>query len=149
MKKIILSILVVSVLTACGGKDKKGEEPKTNVTKPAEEPVLLNSDDYKNEKVGDVDFYFKNITPEESKTISDFIVKSGSFSGGSAELFITKEGDRHICRFPITDEALTDSAYMAKVEVAAKQVKDNLFADVPFSFFCTNKRYATLKAWDY
>ncbi len=111
--------------------------------------TVLTKEDFDHDSAGDVNFYWKGISDDESKTIADYIVKNGSFSGGTAELYMTKEGDRYMIRFPVVEASRTDPAILAELEKVSKQIKDNLFADVAFSFYMTDERLNTVKAWDY
>ena len=120
--------------------------------KPAPENNLagLTKDDFDHNAAGGVDFYWsKNISDEESKTIADYIVKNGAFSGGTAEIYMTKEGDRYILGFPMIESARTDPSMLAEVEKVSKEIKDNVFANVPYSFYATDEQLNTVKAWDY
>jgi hypothetical protein len=111
---------------------------------------VLSKDDFDHDAAGGVDFYWsKEISDEESKTIADYIVKNGSFSGGTAEIYMTKEGDRYILRFPMIESARTDPSMLAEVEKVSKEIKDNLFANVPYSFYATDEQMNTVKSWDY
>ena len=116
---------------------------------PTEGETVLTKSDFEHDSAGDVDFYWKGISDDESKTIADYIVKNGSFSGGTVELFMTKEGDRFMIRFPVLEASRTDPALIAGLEKISKQIKDNVFADVPFSFYMTDERLNSVKAWDY
>jgi hypothetical protein len=116
---------------------------------PVKEDVAFNTNNFDHDKTGDVDFYWKGISDEESKTIADYIVKNGSFSGGTSEIYITKEGGRYVLRFPVIESARTDASYLATVEKISKEIKDNLFAHVPYSFIVTDEQMNTIKSWDY
>lgn len=111
--------------------------------------TVLTKEDFDHDSAGDVNFYWKGISDDESKTIADYIVKNGSFSGGTAELYMTKEGDRYMIRFPVVEASRTDPSILAELEKVSKQIKDNLFADIPFSFYMTDERLNSVKAWDY
>ncbi len=111
--------------------------------------TVLTKADFDHDSAGDIDFYWKGISDEESKTIADYIVQNGSFAGGTAELYMTKEGDRYLIRFPVIESARTDATIISKLGEVSKQIKDNVFADAPFSFYMTDERYNTIKAWDY
>ncbi|HEY6064254.1 MAG TPA: hypothetical protein VIV35_11630 [Chitinophagaceae bacterium] len=111
--------------------------------------TVITKEDFDHDSAGGVDFYWKGISDEESKTIADYIVKNGSFAGGTAEIYMTKQGDRFILRFPMIESARTDPAYLAEVEKVTKEIKDNVFANVPFSFIVTDERMNTVKSWDY
>src|SRR6185436_18509110 len=105
--------------------------------------------DFDHHKAGDVDFYWKDISNEESKTIADYIVKNGSFSGGTAEIYMTKEGGRYVLRFPMIESARTDASVLSTVDKVSKEIKDNVFANVPYSFIVTDENMNTIKSWDY
>jgi len=109
----------------------------------------LTKEDFENDSAGGVDFYWKGISDDESKNIADYIVQNGSFSGGTAEIYMTKENGRYILRFPVVEASRTDPVILEKIGVVAKQIKDNLFADVPYSFYMTDETLSTVKAWDY
>jgi hypothetical protein len=116
---------------------------------PVSDAATFNLNGFDHSSAGDVDFYWKGISDEESKTIADYIIKNGSFSGGTAELYMTKEGDRYIIRFPMIESARTDPSALATVETVSKDIKDNMFPNVPFSFFVTDEQLNTVKSWDY
>ena len=105
--------------------------------------------DFDHDTMGGVDFYWKDISDDESKTIADYIVKNGAFRGGTAEIYMTKEGDRIVLRFPVQEDARTDPSYLAQVEKVTKEIKDNVFADVPYSFAITDTYLNKVKTWDY
>ncbi len=114
---------------------------------PQEE--VFSKADYSHEAVGDVNFYWKDISDDESKVITDYIVKNGSFSGGTAEIYITKDGDRYILKFPVKEGYRNDISYITKVGEVAKQIKDNVFANTPYSFLITDENLDTVKTFDY
>ena len=116
---------------------------------PVKNDFVLKKNDFDHETTEGIDFYWKGISDEESKTIADYIVKNGSFSGGTAEIYMTKEDGRYILRFPMIESARTDPAILATVEKVSKEIKDNVFANVPFSFFATDEQMNTVKSWDY
>jgi len=116
---------------------------------PTNDGGITSKDGFDHESAGGVDFYWKGIPDEESKTIADYIVKNGAFSGGHAEIYMTKEGDRYILRFPMIESARNDPSYIAEVDKVSKQIKDNVFANVPYSFYVTDEQLTTVKAWDY
>jgi hypothetical protein len=123
---------------------KSMEEPK-----PSDDETVLKKEDYDHDAAGDVDFYWNGISDEESKKIADYIVKNGAFNGGTAEIYMTKDGDRYILKFPMIESARTDAAILASVEKVSKEIKDNVFADRPYSFFVTDENMNTVKSWDY
>lgn len=117
---------------------------------PTAADLAKSKDEFDHEKASGIDFYWKGISDEESKTIADYIVKNGAFAGGSTvEIYMTKEGDRYIIRFPMIESARTDPAYIAQVDKVSKQIKENVFANVPYSFYITDEHLQTVKAWDY
>lgn len=118
---------------------------------PAPENSLagLTKDDFDHDAAGGINFYWRDISEAESKTIADYIVENGSFAGGPSEIYITKEGDRYILRFPVIESARTDETYLAKFDKVTKDIKDNVFADVSFSFYVTDGKLNTVRSWDY
>jgi hypothetical protein len=116
---------------------------------PPKDELVLTKDDFDHDVAGGVNFYWEGITDDESKTIADYIVKNGSFAGGTAELYMTKKGDRYMIRFPMNESARTDPATLATVERVSKEIKDNVFANVPFSFMVTDEMFNTIKSFDY
>jgi hypothetical protein len=116
---------------------------------PSKNDVGFSKDDFDHAEAGGVNFYWKGISDDESKTIADYIVKNGSFAGGASEIYITKEDGRYILRFPVMESARTDASYLATVEKVTKEIKDNVFADAPFSFYITDSQLNTVKSWDY
>jgi hypothetical protein len=106
--------------------------------------------DYHHETVGDVSFYWKGISDDESNVIKDYIVKNGSFAGGTSQIYITKEGDDHYTlKFPVKEGYRNDISYITKVEGIAKQIKDNVFAKTPYSFQITDENLNAVKTFDY
>jgi hypothetical protein len=116
---------------------------------PAATEKIVSKTSFEHESAGGVNFYWKGISDEESKTIADYIVQNGSFGGGSAEIYMTKSGDRFILRFPVIESARNDAEYVATLEKVTQQIKDNLFANLPYSFYMTDENMNTVKAWDY
>jgi hypothetical protein len=110
---------------------------------------VLSKEDFEHDTAGGVDFYWHGISDDESKKIADYIVQNGSFSGGTAELYMTKAGDRYLIRFPVVESSRTDATIIAKLDEVSKQIKDNVFPDAPFSFYMTDEKNNTVKAWDY
>ena len=137
-------------------KDFKTIPYDEDIAKSLEKPAPASTDDamvsrsnFDHDKAGGVDFYWKDISDEESKTIADYIVENGSFAGGTAEIYMTKEDGRYILRFPMIASARTDPAYISELEKVTKQIKDNVFANEPFSFYMTDEQLTTVKSWDY
>ncbi|MCY7310397.1 MAG: hypothetical protein LH619_06435 [Chitinophagaceae bacterium] len=116
---------------------------------PAQDETTSFKKDFDHDSIDGIDFYWRDITDDESKTIADYILKDGSFSGGSSELYMTKEDNRYMIRFPVKESSRTDPSFLARIEVITKQIKDDLFANVPFSFAITDENMNTTKAWDY
>jgi hypothetical protein len=117
---------------------------------PATDNLVFSRDDFDHDAAGGVDFYWtKDIPDDESKTIADYIVKNGAFAGGSSEIYMTKEDGRYVLRFPMKESARTDPSILAEVEKVSKEIKDNLFANVPYSFKGTDLQLQTVKSWDY
>lgn len=106
-------------------------------------------EDYDHDEAGGVKFYWKDISDNESKRIADYIVENGSFRGENSEIFMSKEGDRYILMFPVVASAVTNPDFLANVELVTKQIKDNVFANVPFSFYVTDIYMKKVKSWDY
>jgi len=117
-------------------------------TTPADETVL-SKEDFDHDTAGGVDFYWYGISDDESKKIADYIVQNGAFGGGSAELYMTKAGDRYLIRFPVVESAQTDPAIISTLATVSKQIKDNVFPNAPFSLYMTDEKNRTIKAWDY
>jgi hypothetical protein len=115
------------------------ENPDETLTKTA----------FEHETAGGVTFYWKGITDEESKNISDYIVKNGSFAGGTAEIYITKEGERYFLRFPIKPEYRDDAATIAEVEKVSRQIKENVFANNQYTFEITDEKLDPIKSFEY
>lgn len=108
-------------------------------------------EDYDSEVAGGVNFYWKGITDEESKTIADYIVKNGSFytTQGNVNIIMEKQGDRYIVKFPVADAYLKDASILGTIETVSKQIKDNVFANVAYTFIMTDTRLNNVHSWDY
>lgn len=109
----------------------------------------LTKDDFNHDKAGGINFYWNGISNKESKVIAEYIVENGSFTGGPSEIYMTKDGDRYILRFPVIESAQTDETYLAKFEKVTKDIKDNVFAEVPFSFYVTDGKLNMVRSWDH
>lgn len=105
--------------------------------------------DWEKEEAGGVNFYWKGISDEESKKIADFIVESKDFEGGTAELFVTKEGDRYVISFPMIESARNNPTYHDEVAKVTKKIKDNVFPNDPFTFHVTDETLKAVKSWEY
>jgi hypothetical protein len=138
-------------------KDYKNIPYDEAVAKRMETPEPVSSDDdtglsksdFDHDSAGDVDFYWLGISDEEAQRIADYIVSNGSFSGGTAEIYMTRENDRTVLRFPMIESARTDPAYLDMVSKVSKEIKDNVFADALYSFYVTDEMLNKVKAWDY
>ncbi len=130
----------------------KAEALLATQEKKTENTATTNSNEpggYNHDTAGDVNFYWKDISNDEAKTIADFIVKTGDFSGGSSEIYMTKEGDRYLLKFPMQEQYANDAAYQAKVGEVAKKIKDNVFVNSPYSFVITDVHLNTVKSFDF
>lgn len=114
---------------------------------PPGEP--LNKDKYDHDKAGGVDFYWKGISDEESKTIAGYIVENGSFAGGTAEIYMTKDGDRYLLKFPVKPEYRDDAEFIAEIKKISKQIKENVFANSSYTFQITDEYLNEVKSFDY
>ena len=106
-------------------------------------------EDFDHDTAGDIDFYWKGISDEESKTIADYIVKNGAFSGGPVEIYMTKQGDRYLLRFPVKKEYENNESLIGIIEKASKEIKENVFADRPYTFQMTDEKLNALKSFEY
>lgn len=113
----------------------------------AQEPFV--KADFDHDTAGDVNFYWKGISDEESKTIADYIVKNGFFAGGTAEIYMSKHGDRYLLRFPVKKEYQQDSSVINATEKVAKEIKENVFADRPYTFQMTDENLNAFKSFGY
>jgi hypothetical protein len=109
----------------------------------------FNKDDFDHDKAGDIAFYWKGVSDKESKVIADYIVENGAFAGGTAEIYITKEGDRYLLRFPVKKEYRDNPATIAEIERVSKQIKENVFANNPYSFQMTDEMLNPIKSFEY
>jgi hypothetical protein len=110
----------------------------------------FNKDDYDHDTAGGIDFYWKGIGDDESKTIADYIVKNGFFSGGgTVEIYMTKEGDRYLLQFPVKKEYEQDASVVEAIDKFSKEVKENVFADRPYTFQMTDIYLNVLKSFEY
>jgi len=117
---------------------------------PANSPgATFNASDYNHQTVGDVNFYWKGLSNVESKPIVDYISQNGSFSGGTAEIYMTKEGDRYILKFPVKEEYQNDTSIISEIEKVSKEIKDNVFPNDPYSFKMTDVHLNPLRSFDY
>jgi len=116
---------------------------------PSSDNASSSKEGFDHDTAGGVTFYWKGITDDESKTIADYIVKNGSFSGGAAEIYMTKDGERYVLRFPVTETAGKDPSYLSKVEEVAQQIKENVFASTPYTFIVMDVQGTTIKSWEY
>jgi predicted small secreted protein len=124
-------------------EEKKIENPGAP---PGEE---ISKDEYNHDKQGDVTFYWKGISDQESKFIADYIVKTGEFTGGTAEIYMMKEGDRYILKFPVKEEYRNDQPTIDEVEKVSRKIKDNVFPNNSYSFQMTDEKLTAIKSFDY
>lgn len=126
------------------------EEPKGPLEGPKDEgEAVLSKDDFDHDKAGGVDFFWKGISDQESKTIADYIVQNGSFAGGTAEIYMTKEGERYILSFPVKLEYQQDASTISEIEKISKDIKDNVFPNSPYTFRMTDSQLKAVKSFDY
>lgn len=111
--------------------------------------TTLRKDDFDHDKAGGVDFYWKDVSDQESKTIADYIVQNGSFAGGTAEIYITKNDDRYLLRFPVKSEYRTNVATINEIEKISKEIKENVFPNTPYTFQMTDEWLNAIKSFDY
>lgn len=132
-------------------KDFKNIPYDEAVAKALEAPkeVVFNKNDFNHEAAGGVDFYWKGISDDEGKKIADYIVQNGAFAGGTAEIYITKDGDHYLLRFPVKDEYFNDAAIIASVEKVSKEIKENVFPNDPYSFQMTDIHLKPVKTFAY
>jgi hypothetical protein len=119
---------------------------------PAAPPAGLaekEKDEFDHDSQGGVNFYWKGISDQESKRIADYIAGNGAFAGGAAEIYMTKEGDRYILQFPVKKEYRNDAEIIAEVEKVSKQIRENVFANNPYSFQMTDEKLNAIKSFDY
>ena len=130
---------------------KPVETAGTDLAPAAPPPGLAEKgkDEFVHDIQGGVNFYWKGISEGESKRIAAYIAQNGSFAGGTVNLYITKEGDRYILQFPVKEEYRSDPSYIAEVEKVAKQIKENVFANTPYSFQMTDVQLNAVKSFDY
>lgn len=116
---------------------------------PVHDDFVFRKDEFDHDSAGGVNFFWKDITDDESKRIADYIVQNGAFEGGTSEIYMTREGDRIILRFPMNESGRNDPAVLGTLEKVTKEIKENVFANVPFSFMATDEQLNTVKSWDY
>lgn len=123
------------------------EAPGTDKTMG--DQTSFNKGDYDHDSAGGVDFYWKGISDSDSKMIADYIVKNGSFAGGTAEIYMSKEGERYVLKFPVKEEYQNSSDIINEIEKVSKDIKDNVFPNNPYSFHITDLHLKTIKSFDY
>ena len=101
-----------------GFKDFKTIPYDESVLKMLDAPPTATIDlsTYDHDSMGGVKFFWKGLSDDESKAIAEYIVKNGAFAGGHSEIYMTKEGDRTILKFPITASSKYDSSYVSEME---------------------------------
>ncbi len=121
---------------------------KLNAPTDGEEELFV-KEDFDHDAMGGVNFYWKDISDAESKRIADYIVENGSFAGGTAELYMTKSGDRTIITFPMIESAINNPAYRTELEKVSSEIKENVFGKVPFSFQLMDEKLNIVQVWEY
>jgi hypothetical protein len=122
---------------------------ETGLAPAAPSASSLDTKEYDHDKAGGVTFFWKGISVNQSKIIADYIVQNGAFAGGTAEIYMTKEGDRFILRFPVKEEYRNDPEIIAEVEKVAKLIKQNVFVNDPYSFQMVDEKLNAVKSFDY
>jgi hypothetical protein len=116
---------------------------------PGDVKPITSKADFTHKAEAGVDYYWYGIPDEEARIFTDYVTSTGSFSGGTAELYMTMENGRYIVRFPMLKEGRDNPATMAKVEEVSRQIKENVFKDIAYSFYATDENLVTVKAFDY
>jgi hypothetical protein len=95
-------------------------------------------------------YYSSDINNANADSISEYLVKSGFFSKtGNIDLFVTKEGsDGFHIRF-IIQAAYANAEGFNDVDNFAKQMKKDLFANVPLVFEIMDENMTSLKILNY
>lgn len=132
-------------------KDYKTIPYEEEMAPPTEPPNAkeLNKSDFDHDTRGDVTFFWKGISDDESKTIADYITKNGSFAGGHSEIYITKDGDRYILSFPVKPEYRNDEGTINEIKKVSGEIKENLFPNTPYTFQMTDELLNAVKSFDY
>jgi hypothetical protein len=125
------------------------DEAVANVAKATPVQEGVNKSEYDHASQGGVDFYWKGISAEEGKTITDYIVQNGSFAGGTAEIYITKDDGHYTLRFPVSSQYQNDTTIYAEIEKVSQEIKDNVFTNAPYSFQITDTYLRPIKTFDY
>lgn len=116
---------------------------------PEKNGNIIAKEDFEHDTAGGIDFYWYGISDQESATIAEHIVEAKYFPGPITELYMTKENERFIIRFPINETTRANPSALATIENVSKQIRDNLFANADFSFVVTDENLTTIKAWNY
>jgi hypothetical protein len=111
--------------------------------------MTFHKSDYKDVTIGSVTYYWKGVSEEDSKRITDYIAKNGAFEGGIAEIYITQDGNHFLLRFPVKKPYQDDASTIAQVEKVSREIKENVFANNPYSFQMTDEHLNVIKAFDY
>jgi len=128
------------------------DEPKTNTGDDT--GVATGSlDDYDKQIESGITFYWKApITDQEAETIGKAVIATGDFGGGTPEstnIFIEKEGDKYLVKFPVADAYLNDASTLTSLEAIGRKLKNAAFANVPFSFVMMDVKRNSVQSWDY
>jgi hypothetical protein len=125
------------------------EATAKSINQEAPPAESLNKGDFDHDTQGGVTFYWKGISDKESKTIADYIVETGAFTGGPSEIYMIKENDHYTLKFPVKEDYRNDPATIAEIEKVAKQIKENVFANSSYSFQMTDEKLNPIKSFDY
>jgi len=102
---------------------------------------------------GGITFRWKQpVTDDEADIIGKAIIATGDFAGGTPEttnIFMEKEGDRYIVKFPVSEEFTEDPATLSLMEAVSKKLKDAAFANVPFSFYMIDVNMKPVQNWEH
>lgn len=127
---------------------------KTIPYKPAVLSAVNFSDEISkmNKKASDNNtlYYSKDISSEQADSISDYLVKSGFFSAdGNIDLIVSKiiSGGFHI-KFPIK-ASFNNTDGLQKVDDFGKEIKKELFPDVPVELEVLGENMTSVKTFTY
>jgi hypothetical protein len=109
---------------------------------------ILTKEDFDHDVLGGITFYWKDMEDDESKKIADYIVNKGSFNG-APEMWMTKLNDRVILMYPLIESARSDESVMSQIDVVARDIKQNLFPNSPFSFYAVDDNLRAVRKFDY
>jgi hypothetical protein len=95
-------------------------------------------------------YYSKDISGEQADSISEYLVKSGFFSsGGNIDLILSKlQGGGFHIKFPIK-ASFNNEEGLQKVDAFGKQIKTDLFPNVPLELEVLGENMASVKTFTY